>query len=191
MKIEIVNDPPLKLSDTILRLVRVPAGFGCEELLVGETPVTEAQWIEVMGGKLDKGPDYPVVNISAGEAEEFCRKLSEMSGREFRLPTELEQARCLGVEPENLEDYAVFGRLALTPVKTKLPNEYGLYDVRGGVWEWTSEGEEKGYRYLRGGSWLGNQMRARAVYRNSVRAALRYDFIVGFRLVAGRPPSEE
>lgn len=186
MKIEIVNDSPPKLSDTILRLVRVPAGFGCEELLVGETPVTEAQWIEVMGGKLDKGPDYPVVSISAFDAKEFCRRLSKKSGQEFRLPTEGEQARCLGIEPNDLEDYGVFEQLGLTEVKTKLPNEYGLYDTRGLVWEWTSGDGD--YRYLLGGSWSNSRMLARAVFRYDDHPASR-SLYIGFRVVLCRPSS--
>ncbi len=186
MKIEIVNEIAKKPSDTILRLVRVPAGFGCEELLVGETPVTEAQWAEVMGGEAER-PNYPKVNVSALDAEEFCEKLSEQTGMEFRLPTELEQARCLGIDPPNLTECAVFDE-NLTKIKTKFPNEYELYDVRGLVWEWTAEEGEGEIRRLRGGSWYYDVGSCRSANRLRLGAGDRH-LDVGFRVVVVRPPS--
>lgn len=181
MRISIIGES-CKESEPVLHLVRVPAGFGCGELLVGETPITEAQWADVMGGEAKK-PNYPKVNVSALEAEEFCEKLSKQTGMKWRLPTEVEQLRCLGEEPSNLEEYAVFGQDSLKPVKTKKPNEYGLFDMRGLVWEWTSEGEDREYRPLRGGSGFSGQLYARAVYRGSSRPARR-SLLIGFRVVA-------
>lgn len=186
MKISIIGED-LKESEQALRLVRVPAGFGCEELLVGETPITEAQWADVMGGKAER-PNHPKVNISALEAENFCNILSEQTGMKFRLPTELEQARCLGIEPDELQEYAVFWQNSCPSVRTKLPNEYGLYDVRGLVWEWTAKGEGDRYRPLRGGSWRYYQLSARAVFRHGNHPANRR-IDLGFRVVLCRPPS--
>lgn len=190
MKISIIGEDR-KESEQVLRLVKVPAGFGCEELFVGETPITEAQWADVMDGKFT-GIDTqkPKTNISAIEAEEFCRKLSEQTGMTFRLPTELEQVRCLGIEPDELQQYAVFGQNSCPSVRTKLPNEYGLYDVRGLVWEWTAEGEGDQYRPQRGGSWVGDQMFARAVCRSYSIPGSRYNH-VGFRVLCVRPPSSQ
>lgn len=188
MKITVKNTPeqPSKPEPELI-LIPVPAGFGCEALLVGETPVTEAQWADVMDGKFT-GIDTqkPKTNISAIEAEEFCKRLSEQTGTTFRLPTELEQARCLGIEPDELQEYAVLGQNSCPSVRTKLPNEYGLYDVRGLVWEWTAEGEGDRYRRLRGGSWFGYQMGARAVSRLDCLPAYR-DGLAGFRVVVARP----
>lgn len=184
MKIEYKNSK-IKKEEATLVMVKVPAGFGCESMLVSETPITEAQWADVMGGEV-KNPNFPKVNVTAFEAESFCRLLSESTGQEFRLPTELEQARCLGVEPENLEDYAVFNRGAITEVKTKLLNEYGLYDTRGLVWEWTQKDKEN-VCFMRGGSWVSYQLLVRAVYRDNAHAANRYN-IIGFRVVLLRPP---
>ena len=190
MKISIIGEDR-KEHEQVLRLVRVPAGFGCEELLVGETPITEAQWADGMGGKFT-GIDTqkPKTNISAIEAEEFCKRLSEQTGTTFRLPTELEQARCLGIEPDELQEYAVLGQNSCPSVRTKLPNEYGLYDVRGLVWEWTAEEEGDSYRLLRGGSWDSYRMYARAVWRDYPHPGDRY-FNVGFRVLCVRPPSSQ
>jgi len=188
MKITVKNTPeqPSKPEPELI-LIPVPAGFGCEALLVGETPVTEAQWADVMDGKFT-GIDTqkPKTNISAIEAEEFCKRLSEQTGTTFRLPTELEQARCLGIEPDELQEYAVLGQNSCPSVRTKLPNEYGLYDVRGLVWEWTAEGEGDRYSRLRGGSWYGSQLGARGVSRLDCLPAYR-DYLAGFRVVVTRP----
>lgn len=185
MKITIKNtseQPPKQEPELIL--IPVPAGFGCEALLVGETPVTEAQWVDVMGGEIENGPNYPKVDVNVEDCKEFCRRLGERSDYKFRLPSEVEQARLLGLEPEDLEEYAAFDHNEITEVKTKLPNEYGLYDVRGRVWEWTEP--QDGYSYLRGGSWVFSQDLARAVFRVNPLPASRY-VDVGFRLVVTRP----
>ena len=187
MKITYVNDTPaMQKNEAEIRLIKLPAGFGCEELWYGETPVTEGQWRDVMGGKLDKGENYPKVNVSFTDAEEFCAKLFASSGEDFRLPTELEQCRAMGHEPTDLKDYAVFRQNNIVEVKTKLPNEYGLFDVRGLIWEWAETGDER--KTLRGGSWLYSQVNARAVYRYLIHPANRNNHF-GFRVLCCRPPS--
>ena len=187
MKIKIVNNVPQSKTEAEIRLVRVPAGGGCPELLVAETPVTEKQWLAVMGGSVETGENFPKVNVSYNEAELFCKKLSEEAGYTFRMPTEVEFCRCLGDEPKELEKYAVFDQAAIAKVKTKLPNEFGLFDMRGDVWEWTATAEN-GRNILRGGSWFNNQVNARAVSRNYPRPALRNNYF-GFRVLCCRPPS--
>lgn len=182
MKIVKVNEPVVKESQVEMGLVKLPAGFGCEELWYGETPVTEAQWAEVMGGGV-RHTRYPKVNVSFEEAQEFCRKLSEMSGMEFRLPTEVEQCRGFGVEPEELEKFAVFDRSEICAVRTKLPNEFGLYDVRGLVWEWVTS-EEKGGRVVQGGSWDLVGFLCRSSFRISYSPGFR-NLDLGFRVVVG------
>ena len=178
-----------QLSGPELRLVKVPAGWGCEELWYGETPVTEGQWREVMGGEEEKGERFPKVGVSFVDAEEFCQRLSANTGMKFRRPTEVEQCRGLGVEPEpeKLGEYAVFGMNKVVEVKTKLPNEWGLYDVRGLVREWAESGQEM--KALRGGSWNGSRMHARAVCRPDNAPANRYD-LIGFRVLCSRPRGE-
>lgn len=166
-----------------MKLIKLPAGFGCEEFYLAETPVTQAQWHAVMGGELPTQPDHPRVSLSYGDAKLFCDKASSTYGVTFRLPTELEWCRAVGVEPasEFLGDYAVFGQRELCAVKTKLPNEYGLYDMRGLVWEWLA-GTEVVYRVVRGGSWNLNANFCRSAYRVNFHPAYVYDFF-GFRVV--------
>lgn len=174
-----------EVGPVYLNLVHIPAGFGVEEFWMSETPVTLLQWWEVMDGSIRDmtKSDLPKTLVNIEDIQEFLKRLNEKTGKEFRLPTELEWCRAVGVEPERLEDYAVYGGNTLSPVKTKLPNEYGLYDMRGLVFEWMSDGE----KYLaRGGSWLYYQLLARAVFRSFDRPASRLsDF--GFRVLCSRP----
>ena len=94
--------------------------------------------------------NFPAVSMSTYSALVFCKWLSEITGRFYRLPTEAEweyAARAgsktlyeFGDSIEQLEQYAVFyknsnGKYA--KVGTKSPNKWGLYDMHGNVAEWT------------------------------------------------------
>lgn len=94
--------------------------------------------------------DFPVVNISPYAALTFCKWLSLVTGRFYRLPTEAEweyicragteTAFSFGDDQEQLKDYAVYfdnsnGQYA--EVATKKPNAWGVYDMHGNVSEWT------------------------------------------------------
>jgi formylglycine-generating enzyme required for sulfatase activity len=74
-----------------------------DRFFVGASPVTQAQWAAVVMAQPEKiargldpfpaffkGPDLPVESISWDEADEFCRRLSEITGRAYRLPSEAE-----------------------------------------------------------------------------------------------------
>ena len=178
---------PNNVQPIPMKLIKLPAGFGCEEFYLAETPITEAQWCAVMGGEATQ-PDYPKVEVNYHDTQEFCRKASESYGVEFRLPTEFEWCRAVGVEPEPecLHEYAVFDHNAIEKVKTKLPNEFGLYDMRGLVWEWLSGQAVDDCATMRGGAWRSSQMYARAVYRSYPHPGLR-DYLIGFRVVVVSP----
>lgn len=125
---------------------------GIPEFELGATPVTQLQWVSIMGALPDDVDEYvpnnPVTGVSFIDAVEFCEKLSEQTGETMRLPTEEEwEHACragsdtnyhFGDDPAELKDYAVFDKEEITEVATKLPNPYGLYDMHGLVWEWTS-----------------------------------------------------
>lgn len=129
---------------------------------LGLTEVTQAQYEAVMGKNpsYTKGPDHPVEFTSWRSAVKFCEKLSEKTGKKFRLPTEAEweyAARAgtdtpwyWGNTPDQIGHYAVYkgnsqGLNVSGPVASKSPNPWGLYDVLGNVWELVWDNDSGGY----------------------------------------------
>ena len=128
--------------------------------------VTQEQFERVMGKNPSKfrGNDNPVENVYWSDANEFCRKLSELpdekaAGRVYRLPTEAEweyaaragskTAYGFGEDPEKLDEYAWYfdnSGLEAPKVGTKKPDDFGLYDMHGCVAELTvNQYTEDGY----------------------------------------------
>lgn len=169
-------------SDVMVELpmVRLEAGWGCDSMWMAETPVTVGQWNEVMGDDRAGSSKHPITRVNVEDAEKFCARLSEKMGMDFRLPTEFEWLRAVGMEPsfEKLEEFAVFEVNEEAEVRTKRPNEFGLYDMRGLVWEWML-GLDRWI--VRGGAWFRDQFYARAVSRNLAPPADRYG-LTGFRV---------
>ncbi len=177
------------------------------------TEVTQAQWEAVMGKNPSsfKGPDRPVEQVSWNDVQAFLAKLNAKENTtRYRLPTEAEweyACRAGGLEPDAAPDLdAVAWREANSskrtqPVGRKKPNPWGLYDMRGNVWEWVQDwigpyapgaqtdpqGPPSGgqYRGMRGGSWkLDFATRFRAAFRGGAEPGHRSDSI-GFRCVRG------
>lgn len=118
--------------------------------------VTQGLWRAVMGDN----PSYwtgndslPVEQVSWNDVQLFIARLSQLTGRRFRLPTEAEWEYAArggakgrgyafpGTDQMPL-DYAWYGSNSqghTHPVGQKLPNELGLYDMAGNVWEWCSD----------------------------------------------------
>ena len=123
----------------------------------------------------DNKGHYPVENVTYDEAQEFVRRLSKMTNIKFSLPTEeeWEYAARGGQQTKNyqyagsndINDVAWYkynSEHSTQPVGSKKPNELGLYDMCGNVWEWTETPahsysiaiEAQGDIFIRrGGSW--------------------------------------
>ena len=178
---------------------------------MGETEVTQALWKAVMGNNPSnwKGDNLPVEQVSWNDCQEFIRKLNSLTGRSFRLPTEAEwEYAARGGSRSNGTKYAGSSSIGSVAwytdnsagkthaVKGKSPNELGLYDMSGNVWEWCSDwfsyyssspssnpkGSSSGsYRVLRGGCWINDARHCRLSCRNYYDPDCRIDDH-GFRL---------
>jgi formylglycine-generating enzyme required for sulfatase activity len=131
---------------------------------LGKFEVTQAQWEQVMGSNPSRysGPDRPVERVNWLDASEFCRRLSLLEKRTYRLPSadEWEYACragstaefCYGDDATTLGDYAWYGANSgkgvdgqgnavdgsTRPVGQKKPNAWGFCDMQGNVNEWVA-----------------------------------------------------
>ena len=169
---------------------------------IGETEVTQAFWVAVMGSEptynggwqdeYGKGPDYPAYRVSWNDCQEFLKRLNDITGMEFRLPSEAEwEFAAKGGNPGLGNNYKYAGSNTIDnvawyddtsermthPVKGKQPNSLMLYDMSGNVWEWCEENYGaynrdansscSSYRVLRGGSWHMSARYCRVTQRES------------------------
>jgi formylglycine-generating enzyme required for sulfatase activity len=138
---------------------------------IGKYPITQEQYQAVMGNNpshFKNNPLNPVENVSWDDAQAFCQKLSEITGKNYRLPAEAEwEYACrAGTTSDYYGDYAWYkgnSQQTTHPVGQKKPNAWGLYDMRGNVWEWCQQ------VVIRGGSWGTDPL--------NFRSALRIDYI--------------
>lgn len=182
------------------------------DFYIGETEVTQELWLAVMGSNpfKFKGSEYPAHDVSWNDSQEFVQRLSVMTGQKFRLPTEAEwEYAARGGKnskgykysgSNNIEDVAWYNKNSgrqTHPVKTKSPNELGIYDMSGNVWEMCNDwidsyngstqtnpaGPISGItRVIRGGSWLNGVRNCRVSHRFGTLTGHRF-LSNGFRLV--------
>ena len=178
---------------------------------IGETEVTQELWTAVMGNNPSYNADNlqcPVENVSWLDCQSFVAKLNELTGRQFRLPTEAEWEfaarggnKCLGYNYAGSNTYddvtwCASNCTGTNAVASKAPNELGLYDMSGNVWEWCQDyygsyssepqtdptGPDSGHtRVQRGGGWSSQPVQCRATHRNHSRPTISSNS-VGLRL---------
>ena len=146
---------------------------------MGKYPVTQAQW-KIIASRTDlkvdrnlnsnpstfKGDHRPVEKVSWYDANEFCGRLSKLTGKIYQLPSEAEwEYACragtktpfhfgetLTTNLANYDGNYPFVdepkgeyRNKTTPVGSFPPNTFGLYDMHGNVWEWCGDDWEENY----------------------------------------------
>ncbi|MBE9219546.1 bifunctional serine/threonine-protein kinase/formylglycine-generating enzyme family protein [Dolichospermum flos-aquae] len=142
--------------------VTVPSFF------MGKYPLTQAQYQAIMGHNPSyfKGNNRPVETVSWDDAVTFCRKLSQRTGKNYRLPSEAEweyACRAGTKTPFSFGDNITTDlvnyngnypyksapkgkyRQQTTDVGTFPPNAFGLYDMHGNVWEWCEDDWHENY----------------------------------------------
>lgn len=180
---------------------------------IGQTEVTQALWEAVMGSNPSghKGDNLPVENVSWDDCQMFIQKLNQLTGKQFRLPTEAEwEYAARGGRKSRGYKYAGGNNIDLVAwydsnsgkethaVATKQANELGIYDMSGNVLEWCSDwyggyqssspsdpqGPSSGsYRVFRSGNYYAGDCRvSRRKYNTPVRRLLN----LGLRLSCNR-----
>ncbi len=180
---------------------------------IGQTEVTQELWETVMGTNPSKWKSLklPVENVSWNDCQTFITKLNTLTGQQFRLPTEAEweyaarggsQSKGYTYSGSNSLDevawYSSNSGSKTHEVATKSPNELGIYDMTGNVWEWCQDwygdnyyawsviinptGPSSGsYRVYRGGSWSHYARYCRVPIRCSITPDFR-NYDLGLRL---------
>jgi formylglycine-generating enzyme required for sulfatase activity len=173
-------------------MVRLPSG-----LSIGKYEVTQAQWRAVMGSN----PSYhagcdscPVEMVNWDNAQNYIKRLNRITGKHYRLPTEREwydacrsgsyHTYCGSNDVDEVAWYMANAADHTHPVGGKSPNAYGLYDMSGNIWEWTSGccNSECSCRIFRGGSLAMEPSGMKSNAREGFGAAVSFR-AVGFRLV--------
>ena len=164
---------------------------------MGKYPITQAQWKEVASRtdlkvkqNLDLNPAHfkdrpdsdrrPVEQVNWYDAVEFCARLSKLTGREYRLPSEAEweyACRAGTTTPfyfgETItRELANYDASETTPVGQFTPNAFGLYDMHSNVWDWCADTWHDNYENAPsdGSVWLDNNQEENIDAENSLES---------------------
>lgn len=182
---------------------------------IGQTEVTQALWEAVMGSNPSdhRGDNLPIEQVSWDDCQVFIQELNQLTGKQFRLPTEAEwEYAARGGRKSRGYKYAGGNNIDSVawcdgnsgnethPVATKQANELGIYDMSGNVLEWCSDwcgdytsssqsdpqGPSSGlYRVIRGGCYYNFARNCRVSYRISNTLDYRSGYL-GLRLSCNR-----
>lgn len=184
---------------------------------ISSNPISQLQYKTLTGlnPSVSQSYTHPVESVSYFEASEFCRVLSEQVERKYRLPTEAEweyacRSTTTGLfnfgDAMNSEHFhcrsLVENNIATMPssIESYPPNQFGLFDMHGNVWEWCQDRwhdsyknaphdgsawmceEDSNSRVIRGGSWRDYETSCRSASRDFLDQTTRL-CDVGFRVV--------
>jgi len=185
-----------------------------DDFWMGKYEVTQEQWQKVMGNNpsaFKSGNDFPVEQVSWNDVQAFIRKLNQNKGKLHRLPTEAEWEYAArgrernekfsgGDNADSVAWYSGNSEGKTHRVGAKKPNNLGLHDMSGNVWEWCADWYYAKYysvsqrknpqgppagtdRLGRGGSWGDSPSYVRVSYRDWNGTDKR-DAYLGFRVAA-------
>ncbi|GHS84921.1 hypothetical protein FACS1894201_03990 [Bacteroidia bacterium] len=187
---------------------------------ISKYEITQKQWYDVMGSwapadapspQYGVGDDYPMYNVSYDDILTYLEKLNQLTGKDYRLPTEAEwEYAAKGGQSTNNYTYSgsnTIGEVAwysanagnkTHAVGSKTANELDLYDMSGNVREWCSDrygsqypsdvinpvgaSFQGSYFVIRGGGWNGDTANCAVTNRRNNSPSYRYPY-VGFRVV--------
>jgi hypothetical protein len=211
------------LSELVRRLEAKMLPVPGTKILLSKTEFTVGEWklyLKARGlpdwkqpnAEFEQNDEHPVVKVCWYDAKRFCDWLSEMTGKEWRLPTNSEWGAAVGTRKYPWGDYyppkwddgnyavakdgkgdpakvGVDGIKGTAPVGSFKANVLGFYDLGGNVNEWMWDLDEKtGNRVIRGGYWYGFAEYCTVAFRfNWCASLLRHDAL-GFRVALSSVP---
>ena len=207
-------DEPITLANPDLPADEKPQHLvNIQSFALGKFEVTQTEWNSLMGTdpSLKKGSTHPVENISWNDAQLYVKKLSQKTGKKYRLPSEAEWEYAArggstaqyswGDAVNQIDEYA-WSKNNSTSTKAvglKKPNQFGLHDMIGNIAEWTEDCWQSTYqnapadgsawlsgncslRVLRGGAWGDSPHNLRVTVRDGTHPTYYRFSSSGFRV---------